>query len=732
MLWYRYLKFEPTIADSMFYQAMIARSSCPACGTPLAPGCMEGMCPGCLLRAAMGGGSGRNPASIDADAGEEDGLPSIAERLGARIGRYRLLEQIGEGGFGVVWMAEQDEPVHRRVALKIIKPGMDSREVIARFENERQALALMDHPNIASVYDGGATETGLPYFVMELVKGGVPITTYCDAKHLTTRQRLELFIDVCHAVQHAHQKGVIHRDLKPSNILVTVKDDRAVPKVIDFGVAKPTQAQLTQRTLLTLFNQRIGTPDYMSPEQAGLGNLDVDTRSDIYSLGVLLYELLTGRRPFDLEKLRDAACDSILRVIREEEPPKPSTRLSALTDEELHAVAEKRGAEPIKLDRLVRGDLDWIVMKALEKDRSRRYNTANAVARDVEHFLRHEPVSAGPPHPAYRLGKLLHRHQSFFVSLGAILICLIGGMAVSTFALIRAHQALLSVETERQRAELSQTAALAAMADAERQLERAETGESAARKSEDRAVTARGQAEAHRLEAERQKSAAQNAQSEAENQRTRSLEERRMAEEVIGTLQYELQDRFAESGQLALLDGFADRVVSYYDQISVEADSPRTRREKTVAMNFKANVLAVKGQPREAIELYRQALALRLRLAEESPADRQAQSDVAQSCLKIALMMPDSEQAGALLGQGLKIIESLETTGPLTPHQVKVKEDLIQLGRRLRRKTSQRRRRRLCGPPYSLPIRSESHQSRQVMGGTRTEAAPHQRIQAHQ
>jgi ankyrin repeat protein/serine/threonine protein kinase len=351
------------------------------------------------------------PAATGTEAAQETVRPSkLSETAGTRIGRYKLLEPIGEGGFGVVWMAEQEEPVRRRVALKIIKLGMDTKEVVARFEAERQALAMMDHPHIASVFDGGATDTGRPYFVMELVKG-IPITDYCDAVKLSTRERLDLFMQVCQAVQHAHQKGIIHRDLKPSNILVTVKDDRAVPKVIDFGIAKATQARLTQKTVFTRLHQWIGTPAYMSPEQAGLGSLDVDTRSDVYSLGVLLYELLIGRTPFDTQKLLAAGYDAVMRTIREEEPPKPSTRLSTLADEELSAVAAKRGAEPAKLGRVVRGDLDWIVMKALEKDRTRRYDTANDFARDLERHLESKPVSAAAPSLLYLASKFVRRNR---------------------------------------------------------------------------------------------------------------------------------------------------------------------------------------------------------------------------------------------------------------------------------------------------------------------------------
>jgi serine/threonine protein kinase/Flp pilus assembly protein TadD len=333
---------------------------------------------------------------------------SVTERAGTVIGPYKLLQQIGEGGMGTVYMAEQSHPVQRKVALKIIKPGMDSRQVIARFEAERQALALMDHPNIAKVLDAGATSEGRPYFVMELVKG-VPITRYCDDHHLTPRERLELFVPVCQAVQHAHQKGIIHRDLKPSNVMVCIYDGKPVPKVIDFGVAKATGPKLTDRTLYTEFGAIVGTFEYMSPEQAQLDQLDVDTRSDIYSLGVLLYELLTGTTPLERKRLKEAAVLELLRLVREEEAPRPSTRLS--TAEGLPSIAANRGTEPRKLSALMRGELDWIVMKALEKDRDRRYETANGLAHDIERHLHDEPVLACPPSAGYRFRKYARRNK---------------------------------------------------------------------------------------------------------------------------------------------------------------------------------------------------------------------------------------------------------------------------------------------------------------------------------
>jgi tetratricopeptide (TPR) repeat protein len=340
---------------------------------------------------------------------------------------------------GVVYKAEQVEPVQRRVALKIIKLGMDTRQVVARFESERQALAVMDHPNIAKVLDAGATETGRPYFVMELARG-IPITDYCDRHKLSTRERLQLFIGVCQAVQHAHQKGVIHRDLKPSNILVVIQDDRPVPKIIDFGIAKATDHRLAQRTLFTEQGQLIGTPEYMSPEQAEMSGLDVDTRTDIYSLGVILYELLVGALPFDAGKLRSAAFGEIQRIIRETEPPKASTRLSTLKETKAE-IAEKRGTDPGSLVRMLRGDLDWITLKAMAKDRTRRYSTASELAAEVERHLRHEPVTAGPPSAAYRMGKYVRRHKLGVAAAAGVLLAILVGTAGTTIGFLRAVRA---------------------------------------------------------------------------------------------------------------------------------------------------------------------------------------------------------------------------------------------------------------------------------------------------
>ena len=407
------------------------------------------------------------------DAETEAVPPSAVHGSSARIGRYKLLQLIGEGGFGAVYMAEQEHPVRRRVALKVIKPGMDTKQVIARFEAERQALAMMDHPHIARVFDGGATDAGHPYFVMELVDG-VPITRYCDAARLTTRERLDLFVPACQAVQHAHQKGIIHRDLKPSNVLVTMQDGKPVPKVIDFGIAKATINPLTDKTLFTEHRQIIGTPEYMSPEQADPGGgLDVDTRSDVYSLGVLLYELLTGTTPFDPRELRRRAYADIQRVIREVDPPRPSTRLAAL-GEKLTQVAALRRSEPRRLGALVRGELDWVVMKCLEKDRTRRYEAAAGLAADLRRFLADEPVLARQASAAYRFRKFVRRHRAAAAAVAALAAVLVLGIVGTTAGMLRARAAQKSAEQAGALAVSQSNAAREAQIRAEHNAERAE------------------------------------------------------------------------------------------------------------------------------------------------------------------------------------------------------------------------------------------------------------------
>jgi len=414
-------------------------------------------------------GSGPSLEQPTAPSGATTAMLPPEEGPGTVISRYKILEKIGEGGFGAVYVAEQREPVKRRVALKIIKLGMDTRQVVARFEAERQALALMDHPNIAKVLDAGATETGRPFFAMELVKG-IPITHYCDQEKLGTRERLNLFIQLCHAIQHAHQKGIIHRDIKPSNILVTLHDGVPLPKVIDFGIAKATQQELTEKTVYTQFQQFIGTPAYMSPEQAEMSGLDIDTRSDIYSLGVLLYELLTGSTPFDTQELLKSGLEEMRKIIREREPMRPSTRLRDTT-------FPTRSSSPLStLHSALSTDLDWIVMKCLEKDRTRRYDTANAVAMDIERHLRHEPVVARPPSLGYRLQKSFRRNRLVFTAAGVVALALMLGVLVSTSQAVRATKARREETAARRRAD-------AASEVANDQKQRAEQSELLARQS---------------------------------------------------------------------------------------------------------------------------------------------------------------------------------------------------------------------------------------------------------
>jgi serine/threonine protein kinase/tetratricopeptide (TPR) repeat protein len=503
---------------------------------------------------------------------------AVSERPGTVIGPYKLLEQIGEGGFGVVFMAEQTQPIRRKVALEVLKPGMDTRQVVARFEAERQALALMDHPNIARVFDGGATASGRPFFVMELVRG-VPITTFCDQNRLGVRARLELFVHVCQAVQHSHQKGIIHRDLKPSNVLVTLHDAVPVVKVIDFGIAKATGVQLTDKTLFTHFAQMLGTPLYMSPEQAQLSGLDVDTRSDIYALGVLLYELLTGTTPFDKERLRTAGYDELRRIIREEEPPRPSTRLSTI-GQAASTVSANRGSDPKRLGQLVRGELDWIVMKCLEKDRNRRYESAAGLALDVQRYLADEPVQACPPSAAYRLRKFVRRHQRKLSAAVAALALVLTAAAVSTWQAVRAtraewetRDALAQVTAEQTKTQAALTAETTAKAQAQTSL----TAETAAR------------AQAHE-----------------------ALDT--LTDDVVETM-------FARQPELQEAEkGFLRKVFRFYQTAAQQLGKTAEARLLQAKGAFKVGRLhALLGEPIQAESAYRQAAVLLRELADEAP-----------------------------------------------------------------------------------------------------------------
>ncbi len=502
------------------------------------------------------------PAAAGLLGAMDDTVPDYGEHSGSVIGPYKLLEPIGEGGMGVVFLADQQAPVRRRVALKIIKPGMDTRQVIARFEAERQALALMDHQNIARVLDAGATESGRPFFVMELVQG-IPITEHCDQNNLPVSERLKLFIAVCHAVQHAHQKGIIHRDIKPSNILISLQDGRAVPKVIDFGVAKAIDEPLTDKTLLTQHAQLIGTPLYMSPEQARL-DLDIDTRSDIYSLGVLLYELLTGTTPFDRHKLHRATADEIRRVIREDEPARPSTRLSALSVDDRATTASQRQVDATGLTQLLRGDLDWIAMKALEKGRQRRYETAAGFADDVQRFLDHLPVEASPPSAAYRFRKFARRNRPAIIMTAIVTVSLLVTTCISTWQAVLAKRAQTDAENARLRADN-------ALKGEERQRAKAE----AAQRDE---AAQRGIADAKRAEAE---------------------QERRAADEARRTAEQILTDLYTESGLVAGERNEPAKAVLWFANAARSAGSDALRenanriRVRTWARQAPLPVLAV-------------------------------------------------------------------------------------------------------------------------------------------
>lgn len=645
----------------------------------------------------------------DAGAATLDASP-LREQPGSRIGRYKLLQLIGEGGFGSVFMAEQDHPVRRKVAIKIIKLGMDTKQVIARFEAERQALAMMDHPNIARVLDAGATDAGRPYFVMELVRG-VPITRFCDENKLTADGRLDLLIQVCQAVQHAHQKGIIHRDIKPSNVLVTMHDDRPVPKVIDFGIAKATNARLTERTLFTEFRQFIGTPQYTSPEQAQMSGLDVDTRSDIYSLGVLLYELLTGTTPFDPAELRAAGYDQMQRMIREIEPPKPSTRLNTL-GETLTSVAALRSTDPRRLAHLMRGELDWIVMKCLEKDRARRYESASALAADLRRHLNDEPVQARPASFAYWFGKLLRRHKTIVAAVSIAVLGIVAGIAAALFGLVRAtHQRDLAVAARLDEA-AQRRAAVAAMAAAEQQ-------RAAAKHSAEEAQASADQMQAVNRFLQDMLSAAQPDRAlgkpvlvrDVVDQAARRLDAGELKDqpevqaavrETLGHVYFSLGDyALAEmhlrkamdllnqhsAGQTDLAAAVAadlanavgwsgDRVAAERFARNALALQQKLRGDHSIEAAYAMEVLAVDlhylGRPREAEPLVREALEIRRR---QNPESREIALDLA--LLGNLLQKEDPAASERLLREGLTMLSKV--AGRDTPDVAKTLHGLALL-----------------------------------------------------
>jgi serine/threonine protein kinase/tetratricopeptide (TPR) repeat protein len=557
----------------------------------------------------------------------------VTEHPGTVIGSYKLLEQIGEGGFGVVFMAEQQKPVRRKVALKVLKPGMDTRQVVARFEAERQALALMDHPNIAHVFDGGETGAGRPYFVMELVRG-VPITDFCDQSQLPVRERLRLFLDVCQAVQHAHQKGVIHRDIKPSNVLITRHDATPVVKVIDFGIAKAAGQHLTDKTLFTNFAQMIGTPLYMSPEQAGLSDLDVDTRSDIYSLGVLLYELLTATTPFEKERFQQAGYDEMRRIIREEEPPRPSTRISTLGQAST-TISTKRQSDPRRLSQLCRGELDWIVMKALEKDRNRRYESASAFAADVQRYLQDEPVLACPPSAWYRFRKFARRNKgAFVIATAAALVTLLVviGLAVSNV--------LINQEKNEKVAALQQARINEDAADEQRQ--QAEDNLLLARQAVDELYTQ----VANELQ---QQPHMQRYQREVLQKALRFYQEfakRKSGDATIrlGTALALLRVANIQQvlGQHRQAMQAVDDVIPALEALAPELPNSAQRRQSLgQAYMLRGSILNKAGYRQQAVRSYRQALALYGELVAEHPEAPGYRSNVAASHQAVGALLAD-------------------------------------------------------------------------------------------
>jgi len=591
-------------------------------------------------------------------------VPKIGEGPGDYIGRYCLREVLGEGGFGLVWRAEQHEPIRREVALKVIKAGMDSQEIIGRFDAERQALALMDHPNIARVLDAGATDAGRPFFVMELVKGP-PITKYCDEKRLTVRQRLELFMAVCQAVQHAHQKSILHRDLKPSNILVTEVDGRPVPMVIDFGIAKALGAQATDSfskdMVHTMQGVIIGTPQYMSPEQAGLNDLDVDTRSDIYSLGVILYELLTGETPLPSEVARKSPIDEVLRYIREEDAKRPSSRLIHIT-EKSRSTAEQRHTQVQRLTQVLKHDLDWIVLRALEKDRERRYDTATSLMLDIQRYLNDEPVSATPPSVAYRFWKMVRRNRKSMAAAALIVISLVLGLAGTTYALQREKAALVREANERQAAEVARS-----------QAEEAQKQE----------AFARAAAEQRRIEAEKARAVAdeQRARAEVATEAERLAKDaaataRDKAESLIEDMLIELRGKLVPLGRTALLSSVAESAEKYFTDLPESSLTDRQWRQRAMISEFRGMIHLSRGDEKAAQTKFDAALAILSRRVNEQPDNPDHLRDLAVACQGVGVSYEERGLLSAARRMFTRQLELLEKTRALPARSQLVTRDL--------------------------------------------------------
>jgi serine/threonine protein kinase/Tfp pilus assembly protein PilF len=591
----------------------------------------------------------------------------LSERTGAAVGPYKLLEQIGEGGFGVVFLAEQHEPVRRKVALKVLKPGMDSKQVVTRFEAERQALALMDHPHIAKVLDAGTTVTGRPYFVMELVRG-TPITDFCDQNGLGIRERLELFVSVCQAVQHAHQKGIIHRDLKPSNVLVTLHDGKAVPKVIDFGIAKATGQPLTDKTLFTNFAQMIGTPLYMSPEQAGMSGLDVDTRSDVYSLGVLLYELLTGTTPFEKSRFSQVGYDEMRRIIREEEPARPSTRLSTLGQAATTASANRQ-SDPKRLSQLFRGELDWIVMKAVEKDRTRRYETASGFARDIERYLADEPVEACPPSAGYRLKKFARKYKKSLTVSAAFALLLVLGVVASTWQAVRATHAEQNTSQALEQVTREQQKTQAALEQVKTALAAERTAKAHARRSldtlTDGVVETMFARQPELGEPEKAFLRKVLASYEAITQEMGDTAEARF---LRARGYYKVARLHALLGEQTKAKPEYRQAVILLEQLEADfRDVAEYRQALASSQNNLGNALVELGETAEAETAFRQAIALRKKLAHASPNVLPFRGELATNYHNLGSLLlreskyPDAETA---FRQALELSEKLATESP--------------------------------------------------------------------